>query len=121
MEFVFCPSGPARLTPTLSPMGERERASTSVSGPQADHVADGEDEVGAVHRVEVEVADAALDQVQHLLGGHRGGDQRVRLRIVVEPVEALGQPGRHRRRSAPEKFATCVKLWTGRMPGTIGM
>ncbi len=32
----------------------------------ADHVADGDDEVGTVHRIEVEIAHPALDEVQHL-------------------------------------------------------
>jgi len=54
-------------------------------------VADGEDEVGAVHGVEMEVGDAALDQIEHLFGGDRGGDQLSRRDIVVEPVS----PARH--------------------------
>src|ERR1700730_15049875 len=37
--------------------------------PQAEQMADRVDEVGAVHGVEMEVGDAAVDEVEHLLGG----------------------------------------------------
>ncbi len=58
-------------------------------------MADGVDEIGAVHRVEMEIGDAAVDQIDHLLGGDRGGDQLARGGVVIEAVEALGEPGRH--------------------------
>src|SRR5262245_16904330 len=38
------------------------------AGAQAEQVADGVDQVGAVHGVEMKVGDAAVDQVEHLLG-----------------------------------------------------
>ena len=56
----------------------------------AEEVADRVNEVGPVHRVEVEVVDAAVDQIEHLFGGHRRRHQAPRGGIVVEPVEAVG-------------------------------
>ena len=35
-------------------------------------MADRVDEIGAVHGVEMEIADAAVDQIEHLLGSDRG-------------------------------------------------
>src|SRR5580692_3125066 len=43
--------------------------------PQPEQMADCVDEIGAVHGVEVKVGDAMIDQIEHLLGGYRGGDQ----------------------------------------------
>ena len=70
----------------------------------------------------MEVGDAAIDEVEHLLGGDRGGDQLARRRVVVEPLEALGRasPARARRQRSA-KLCACLKFCTGRMPGTIGM
>ena len=59
-------------------------------------MADRVDEVGAVHGVEMKVGDAVIDQIEHLLGGDGGGDQLAGGGIVVEAVEAVGEPGRHR-------------------------
>src|SRR5664280_1063994 len=58
--------------------------------PQAQQVADRIDKVGAVHGVKMEIGDAAIDQIEHLLGGDGGGDQLARCRIGVEAVEASG-------------------------------
>ena len=72
-----------------------------MSGRRPEQVADRVDQVGAVHGVEVEIGDAVIDQIEHLLGGDRGGDQFAGRRIVLEAVEALGQPfAAPRRRSA---------------------
>ena len=60
-------------------------------------MADGEDEVGAVHRVEVQVLDAVVDEVDHLLGADGGGDEAAGGCIVLEAVEAVGEPPRHAR------------------------
>ena len=65
--------------------------------------------------------EAAVDQVEHLLGGDRGGDQLAGLGVVVQPFEPVGQPGRHARAGAAAKFVACLKFCTGMMPGTIGM
>ena len=79
-------------------------------------------EVGAIHRVEMEMGDASVDQVDHLLGGDRGGDQLARGRIVIEAVEALGQPTPALVAPArAAKFFAALKFCTGRMPGTIGI
>src|ERR1700728_1709381 len=64
--------------------------------PQTEQVADRVNEIGAVHGVEVKVRYAVIDQVEHLLGGDGGGDQLAGGGIVVEAVEAVGEPGRHR-------------------------
>ena len=92
----------------------------AAAGLRPEQVADGVDEVGAVQRVEVELADALIEQVHHLLGRHDGRHEVRGLRIVVEAVEAARHPGRHGRAAAPGKPATCAKLCIGTMPGTIG-
>ena len=43
-------------------------------GPQAQQVADREHEIGAIHRVEMECGDAAVDEIENLLGRNRRGD-----------------------------------------------
>ena len=45
--------------------------------PQPDQMADGEHEIGAVHRIKVQFLDAVVDEVDHLLGADRGGDEAV--------------------------------------------
>ena len=89
---------------------------------QAEQMADRVDQIGAVHGVEVKIGDAVIDEIEHLLGGDRGGDQLARRRIVVEAVEALARasPAPTRRQRAA-KFFVCLKFCTGRMPGTIGI
>src|SRR5215470_19395846 len=42
---------------------------------QAQQMADRVDQVGTVHGVEVKIGHAAIDEVEHLLGGDRGGYQ----------------------------------------------
>ena len=66
-----------------------------IAGRKAEQMADRVDEIGAVHGVEVEVADAAVDEIEHLLGGNGGCDQLAGRRVIVEAVEALGEPGRY--------------------------
>src|ERR1700730_8066241 len=51
----------------------------------AEQVADGEHEVGAVHGVEVEGVDAVLGELLHLAGRNRGRNQFARIGIVIEP------------------------------------
>src|SRR5829696_9807225 len=63
--------------------------------PQPEQVTDRVNEIGAVHGVEVKVGDAAVDQIEYLLGRDRGGDQLAGGGIVIEPSKALGQPARH--------------------------
>ena len=90
-------------------------------GPQSEQMADRVDKVGAVHRVEMEIGDAAVEKIEHLLGGHGRGDQLARGRIVVQSGEALGEPCRHRGAGACGEILRRLKFCTGRMPGTIGM
>src|SRR5580698_1044274 len=71
--------------------------------PQAEQVANRVDEIGAVHGVEMKVGDAVIDQIEHLLGGDRSGDQLAGGGVVVEAVEAVGEPGRHRGAAARGK------------------
>ena len=78
-----------------SPLRLRRRRGAAVR-PQPKQMADRIDQVGAVHGVEVEIGDAVIDQIEHLFGGDRGSDQLARRRIVVEAVEAIGEPGGHR-------------------------
>src|SRR5215475_4603309 len=68
--------------PTPLPCGEREPTELAalfelhlLSRSEPEQMAHGVDQVGAVHSVEVEVGDAAIDEVEHLLGGDRGGDE----------------------------------------------
>ena len=78
--------------------------------PQPDQVADGEDEVGAVHRVEVQFLDAVVDQVDDLLGADGGRDQAARRRIVLEAVETFGQPLRHARPGAAGEIRGLLEI-----------
>src|SRR5580692_4423808 len=71
--------------------------------PQPEQVADRVNEIGAVHGVEVKIGDAVIDEIEHLLGGNCGGDQLAGGGVVVEAVEAVGEPGRHRRTAARGK------------------
>ena len=79
-------------------------------GSQPQQMADGIDEVGAVQRVEMELADALIDEVHHLLGRHRGGDEVRGLRIGLEPVEAPRQPRRHGRAAAAGKARHLLEI-----------
>src|SRR3984957_10713260 len=71
--------------------------------PQPEQMADRVDEIGAVHGVEVKVGDTMIHQIEHLLGGDRGGDQLAGGGIVVEAVKTVGEPGRHRGAAARGK------------------
>ena len=68
--------------------------------PHAEQMAHRIDQIGAVHGVEMELLDAAVEQVEHLFRRHRRRDQAAGLRIVVQPVETLApaSPARSRRR-----------------------
>src|SRR5437764_10104851 len=61
----------------------------------AEQMADGEHEVGAVHGVEVKGIDAMLGEFLHLPRRDGGGDQLAGVGIVVEPLEFFRQPIRH--------------------------
>src|SRR5690606_11130621 len=69
----------------------------------ADKTADREGKISTIHRVEVEFLDAALDQVEHLLGRNRRSYQRMGVRVVIQPLEAARDPLRHMRAAARGK------------------
>src|SRR6516165_9542303 len=71
------------------------------------------DEISAVHGVEVKVGDTVVDQIQHLLGGDRGGDVLAGYGIVVEAVKALGEPGRDRGAAARRKRLRGLEILNG--------
>ena len=75
-----------------------------------EQAADRVDELGPVHRVEVQVGHAGVDQAEHLLGGDVGGDQLAGVRIVLEPGEAGRQPGRDRRAALGREAARLLEV-----------
>src|ERR1700722_14049242 len=100
------------MAPSSTEMRSRARASSAVRfsetgtvigsgrllraiGANAEQMADGEHEVGAVHGVEVKGVDAAFRQLLDLAGDHGSCDQLAGVRIVVEAFEFFGQPVRH--------------------------
>ncbi len=65
----------------------------------ADHSAERDGQSGPVYRVYVKSLRAALDKVVNL----PGGDQPMRLRIALQPVEPVSEPPRHRRAATLRK------------------
>src|SRR5882672_10045151 len=65
-------------------------------GANAQQMADREHKVRAVHGVEVKGIDAVFCQFLHLAGGDSCGHKLSGLGIVVEAVELVRQPCRHR-------------------------
>ena len=56
---------------------------------------DREDKIGAIHCVEMERGDAAVEQIENLLGCDGGRDQFARSAVIFEALKAVGDPGRH--------------------------
>src|SRR5882757_6060732 len=79
-------------------------------GADAEQVADGEHEVGAVHGVEVEGVDAVLGEFLHLAGGDGGGHQFPRFGVVVEAFEFFSEPVWHRGAGAGDKIAGLLEI-----------
>src|ERR1700722_16906359 len=80
--------------------GKRDRRGLSA---QADQMTDREHQIGAVHGVEVQLLDAMVDEVEHLLGAHSRGDETARRRVVFQAIKPVSEPLRHARsRSASE-------------------
>src|SRR5258705_775380 len=79
-------------------------------GADAEQMADGEHEVGAVHGVEVEGVDAMLRQLLDLAGGDGGGHQLAGLGIVVETFELVREPVRHRGAGTGDKIAGLLEI-----------
>ena len=63
----------------------------------------------------------AIDQTHDLLGGDRGGYEVAGLLVVLQAFEAVAEPVRHARARLLSEAPTCLKLWMGMMPGTMGM
>src|SRR5688572_27503211 len=63
-------------------------------GPQAEQMADGVAELGAVQRVEMELPDAAGIKLPAQLRRYRRGDQLAGGRQVVQPLEQPVEPVR---------------------------
>src|SRR5271165_2938495 len=88
---------PYRLMPQRIALTKgRRKRSLPLARPQAQQMTHRVDEIGAVHGVEVKVGDAAIDEIEHLLGGNRGRDQLARRYIFVQAVETSCQPVRNR-------------------------
>src|SRR5580698_8246672 len=68
---------------------QRRPGAEILSRTKSEQVADGVNQIGAVHGVEVKVGHAVIDEIQYLLGGDRGGDQLPGRGIIVEAVEAI--------------------------------
>src|SRR5712675_2118507 len=79
-------------------------------GADAEQVADGEHEVGAVHGVEVEGVDAVLGEFLHLARGDGGGHQLPRFGVVVEALELVGEPVRHGCAGAGDEIAGLLEI-----------
>jgi hypothetical protein len=69
----------------------------------------------------VELGHAAVDEVEHLLGRDRRGDELAGVDILVEPLEPMLQPRRDARTRPRREIRRLLKFCTGRMPGTIGI
>ena len=78
----------------------------------AESLAHGEHQLGAVERVQVDVLDAVGGQLGDLLGGEVGGDVVRGVAVVVEPGESLGD------RCSGSSPRTGRR--SGRRPGTSG-
>src|SRR5580700_1013701 len=57
----------AGTSPAMTWRSWRSPSCRALHRPHAEEVTDGEHEIGAIHRVEVKVGDAAIDEVHHLL------------------------------------------------------
>src|SRR6202453_1625188 len=64
-------------------------------GPQPQGVTDRIGQLGTIQGVEMELLDPVPAQVLHLFYRHIRGNHAPRLRIVIQPIEALTQPRRH--------------------------
>ena len=58
----------------------------------------------------MQMRDAAVDEVDHLLGAYRRGDEAAGRRIVFETLEALGEPGGHARAGAAGEIGGLLEI-----------
>src|SRR3979490_193064 len=80
------------------------------TGADAEQMADGEDEVGAVHGVEMKGIDAMFCQFLHLAGRDRCRHQLAGVDIVVEALEFLREPVGHTRAGARDEIAGLLEI-----------
>src|ERR1700735_350412 len=90
------PQGPRRNGSRLAFGVRRWRGARA----QPDQMADREHQISAVHSVEVQLLDAVVDEIDHLLGADRRRDEAARRGIVLETVKAVSEPLRHARARA---------------------
>src|SRR5579862_5950 len=76
----------------------------------AEQMADRENQIGAVHGVEMKGIDAALVELLHLAGGNRGSHQLAGLGVVVEAVELLREPVRHGGARAGDEVSRLLEI-----------
>jgi hypothetical protein len=74
-------------------------------------VADGQRQLGAVDRVEVELIDPGGAQQPALLGGDGGREQPAQLGIGVRSLEEAGQSVRHRGSQTPGVVISGGRRW----------
>src|ERR1700687_6165653 len=115
------------MAPSSTRMRSRARASRAVrfsetgtvigscgflcaTGPNAEQMADGEYEVGAVHGVEMKGVDAVFCQFLHLAGRDGGGYQLAGLGIVIEAFEFFREPVRHAGAGAGDEIAGLLEV-----------
>src|SRR5580658_1159570 len=67
-----------------------------IAGAKTEQVANRVNEVGAVHGVKVEIADAVVNEIDDLFGGDGCGDELARRRVFLKSVEAPREPIGHR-------------------------
>src|ERR1700716_3357758 len=115
------------MAPSSTRMGSRAGASREVrcgetgtfigsgsflcaTGADAEQMADGEHEVGAVHGVEVKGIDAMFCQFLHLAGRDGSRHQLAGVDIVVEALEFLREPVGHTRAGARDEIAGLLEI-----------
>src|SRR6267142_5512826 len=79
-------------------------------GTNSQQMADRKHEVRAVHGVEMKGIDAVLGELLHLAGCNGGGDELAGFGVVVEAVELVRQPCRHRGTCAGHEAARLLEI-----------
>ena len=74
-------------------------------------------ELGAIQRVEVEMADAARIELGAKLGGDGGGDELARGGKIVQPLEQPVEPRRDRGAAKPRELAGLGDVGDGQDAG----
>src|SRR5437588_4237218 len=77
---------------------------------QAKQVAYCVNQVGAVHGVEMKVGHTAVEKIKHLLGRDCRGNELAGGGVVVEPLEALGEPVRYRGAAARREIFCLLEI-----------